>query len=256
MGYGFPAAIGAQIAFPDKVVIDIAGDGSIQMTGDLQMGANAITFTGKTMAFTSGIFSGLRNKIVNGCGWIDQININSAVTVNWTSNIFGPDKWSGVGQVTAGVFTLTGSKTVFYPAGKGMPSSILTVTTTADASPAATASYILRHAIQGDFCADWRLGTANAATVKLRFAAKSSLTGTHCVALINGANDRSYVATYTISAADTWEEKEITIALDTTGTWLATNGVGLKLFWNLGCGANFETTANTWVAGAYYAVAG
>ncbi len=31
MGYGFPAAIGAQIAFPDKTVIDIAGDGSIQM---------------------------------------------------------------------------------------------------------------------------------------------------------------------------------------------------------------------------------
>ena len=31
MGYGFPAAIGAQVAFPDKVVIDIAGDGSIQM---------------------------------------------------------------------------------------------------------------------------------------------------------------------------------------------------------------------------------
>lgn len=31
MGYGFPAAIGAQMAAPDKVVIDIAGDGSIQM---------------------------------------------------------------------------------------------------------------------------------------------------------------------------------------------------------------------------------
>jgi acetolactate synthase I/II/III large subunit len=31
MGYGFPAAIGAQIAFPEKTVIDIAGDGSIQM---------------------------------------------------------------------------------------------------------------------------------------------------------------------------------------------------------------------------------
>ncbi len=31
MGYGFPAAIGAQVAFPDKTVIDIAGDGSIQM---------------------------------------------------------------------------------------------------------------------------------------------------------------------------------------------------------------------------------
>jgi acetolactate synthase-1/2/3 large subunit len=31
MGYGFPAAIGAQMAFPDKLVVDVAGDGSIQM---------------------------------------------------------------------------------------------------------------------------------------------------------------------------------------------------------------------------------
>ncbi len=31
MGYGFPAAIGAQVAFPERTVIDIAGDGSIQM---------------------------------------------------------------------------------------------------------------------------------------------------------------------------------------------------------------------------------
>lgn len=31
MGFGLPAAIGAQMAFPDKTVIDIAGDGSIQM---------------------------------------------------------------------------------------------------------------------------------------------------------------------------------------------------------------------------------
>ncbi|MCM8801368.1 MAG: biosynthetic-type acetolactate synthase large subunit [Candidatus Omnitrophica bacterium] len=31
MGYGFPAAIGAKVGCPDKVVFDIAGDGSIQM---------------------------------------------------------------------------------------------------------------------------------------------------------------------------------------------------------------------------------
>ena len=31
MGFGFPAAIGAQVAFPDKLVVDVAGDGSIQM---------------------------------------------------------------------------------------------------------------------------------------------------------------------------------------------------------------------------------
>ena len=42
MGYGFPAAIGAQAAYPDKVVIDIAGDGSIQM--NIQELATAVQY--------------------------------------------------------------------------------------------------------------------------------------------------------------------------------------------------------------------
>ncbi len=42
MGFGFPAAIGAQIAFPKKTVIDIAGDGSIQM--NIQEMATAVQY--------------------------------------------------------------------------------------------------------------------------------------------------------------------------------------------------------------------
>ena len=42
MGYGFPAAIGAQVAFPDKIVFDIAGDGSIQM--NIQELATAVQY--------------------------------------------------------------------------------------------------------------------------------------------------------------------------------------------------------------------
>ncbi len=42
MGYGFPAALGAQAAFPDRVVIDIAGDGSIQM--NIQELATAVQY--------------------------------------------------------------------------------------------------------------------------------------------------------------------------------------------------------------------
>ncbi|RQD74263.1 biosynthetic-type acetolactate synthase large subunit [Desulfonatronospira sp. MSAO_Bac3] len=42
MGYGFPAAIGAQVANPDKLVIDIAGDGSIQM--NIQEMATAVCY--------------------------------------------------------------------------------------------------------------------------------------------------------------------------------------------------------------------
>ena len=42
MGFGFPAAIGAQVAFPEKTVIDIAGDGSIQM--NIQEMATAVQY--------------------------------------------------------------------------------------------------------------------------------------------------------------------------------------------------------------------
>jgi acetolactate synthase-1/2/3 large subunit len=42
MGYGFPAALGAQVAHPDKLVIDIAGDGSIQM--NIQELATAVIY--------------------------------------------------------------------------------------------------------------------------------------------------------------------------------------------------------------------
>ena len=42
MGYGFPAALGAQMAAPDKLVIDIAGDGSIQM--NIQELATAVIY--------------------------------------------------------------------------------------------------------------------------------------------------------------------------------------------------------------------
>jgi acetolactate synthase-1/2/3 large subunit len=42
MGFGLPAAIGAQVAFPDKTVFDIAGDGSIQM--NIQEMATAVQY--------------------------------------------------------------------------------------------------------------------------------------------------------------------------------------------------------------------
>ncbi len=42
MGFGFPAAIGAQVACPDRIVADIAGDGSIQM--NIQELATAVNY--------------------------------------------------------------------------------------------------------------------------------------------------------------------------------------------------------------------
>jgi hypothetical protein len=102
--------------------------------------------------------------------------------------------------------------------------------------------------IEGLNVADFAWGTASAATVTLSFWVKSTITGTFSGALANSAYDRSYPFNYTISVASTWEYKTITIPGDTSGTWLTTNGLGIRLYMSLGAGSNFTGTAGAWNA--------
>ena len=53
----------------------------------------------------------------------------------------------------------------------------------------------------------------------LSFYVKSSITGTHSGSLMNNARDRSFPFSYTISVANTWEKKTISIPAITVGTW-------------------------------------
>ena len=59
--------------------------------------------------------------------------------------------------------------------------------------------------IEGFNIADFAWGTANAATVTLSFWVKASIAGTYSAFAINSSEDRSYVATFTVSATNTWE---------------------------------------------------
>jgi hypothetical protein len=72
------------------------------------------------------------------------------------------------------------------------------------------------------------------------------LTGTYGVGLTNSAANRAYVATYTVSSANTWEYKTITIPGDTSGTWLTDNTTGIRLRWDIGSGSNYQGTAGSW----------
>jgi hypothetical protein len=86
---------------------------------------------------------------------------------------------------------------------------------------------------------------------------RSSVTGTYSVALHNSASDRSYVTTYTINSANTWEQKTATIAGDTSGTWLTTNGVGITAYFALGMGSTYGgATAGVWNASLKLAATG
>jgi len=128
--------------------------------------------------------------------------------------------------------------------------------TTADSSIAASENCQLRHWIEGLNVADLGWGTANAQTVTLSFWVRSSVTGTHSGALLNSAANRNYVFSYTISVANTFEYKTITIAGDTSGTWLTTNGRGIGLFWNLGSGSTFLGTAGVWGSSVLFGATG
>lgn len=215
--------------------------GNITITGNL-------TVTGDLIPSSSF----LRNRIINGDMRIDQRNAGASVSVQ-TGTGYTLDRW--------GVSTAVNSKyTVQQNAGSVTPpagySNYLGVTSSAATTPGSSDSYDIRQKIEGFNVADLAWGTASAATVTLSFWVRSSLTGTFGGALSNNAFNRSYPFTYTISAANTWEQKSVTIAGDTTGTWLTNNGIGIQLFFSLGTGATLSGTAGAWAAAGYTSATG
>jgi hypothetical protein len=207
------------------------------------------TFAG-TAAMAS---SFLRNRIINGDMRIDQRNAGASVTVNNASNnTFSVDRWQGAGETSDGVFTLQRSTV----APTGFTNSLLATVTTADASVGASQRYFIQQRIEGFNTADFGWGAAGALSVTLSFWVRSSVTGTYGGSMRNSAGDRSYPFTYSISAANTWEYKTVTVSGDTTGTWLTDNGSGVLVTWGLGVGSSLSGTAGAWSASGLWSATG
>jgi hypothetical protein len=194
---------------------------------------------------------GFKNRIINGAMQIDQRNAGASVTVNSTASFFGVDRWLATGQSTDGVFTVQQSST----APTGFKNSLLATVTTADSSIGSSQIYVIAQRIEGLNIADLAWGTANAATVTLSFWVRSSLTGTFGGSVTNETG-YSYPFTYTISSANTFEKKTITITGPTSGTWLTTNGNGVYIGFTLGSGSTVNGTAGSWSANTYYGATG
>jgi hypothetical protein len=79
------------------------------------------------------------------------------------------------------------------------------------------------------------------------FYVRSSVAATHGFSVRNSGNDRAFVKNYTIDVINTWERKSITVPVqDQTGTWVYTNGVGMRLGWAFMSGTDFHGTDDTW----------
>ncbi len=206
--------------------------------------ANAIQGSINTFSPNSAV---LRNRIINGAMVIDQRNAGASVNGN---GVYTLDRWQAVNSVGTTKYTVQqNAGSVTPPAGF---TNYLGVTSTSAYTVGATEYFYINQNIEGYNWADLNWGSANAKTVTLSFWVRSSLTGTFGGSFVNWAGNRSYPFSYTISSANTWEQKSITVAGDTTGTWAgATNAGALQLYFSLGTGSTYSGTAGAW-AGSYY----
>jgi hypothetical protein len=219
-----------------------AANGTVQLEGaPVNIGGNNISAVNSL---------GFRNRIINGNMAIDQRNNGASGT---SVDSYTVDRWyiyqvpssKGTWQQNAGSVTPPNSF-----------KNYLGFTTTSAYSVTSSDEFTITQKIEGFNVSDLGFGTASASTFTFTFWVRSSLTGTFGGAFTNAAADRSYPFSYTISAANTWEQKTITLTGDTTGTWNTTNGTGLAVVFSLGVGSGKSATAGSWQAGKFLSTTG
>jgi len=209
-------------------------------------GGDNITFPDASTQNTSPK-TGFVNRIINGGMTIDQRNAGVALT---GTTAYAVDRFA-VRIAGGGGGVITAQRSTTVPSGQGFINSLFLQATTTDTSIGAAEAYWLQQKIEGFNTSDFGYGASGAATVTLSFWVRSSVTGTFSTVLQNSAGNRSYVSEYTISAANTWEKKTITVTGDTSGTWLTDNGTGVSVLFCLAVGSTYQQTANSWGTTAF-----
>jgi hypothetical protein len=218
----------------------ISGSTGLNLIGT----GNQVTFSDSSIQSTSPK-TGFVNRIINGGMTIDQRNAGASVTNPGTSAVaYTLDRWAVRNATDAAVNVIqsTDAPTADFSY------SIELDVTTADTSIAAGQVYTLQQRIEGFNVADLGFGKAGTRYFTVSFWHKHTKTGTYCAGFTNSAGNRAYPAEYAQAVADTWEQSFITVPVDTTGTWLSTNGVGLLVYFVVAAGSNFQGTVNAWSA--------
>jgi hypothetical protein len=257
IGAGGTGAITASAARTNLAVLgtsnnlsDVASASTARTNLGLAIGTDVQAYNSDLQGISQGGNSCFKNRIINGGMVIDQRNAGAVVTLTST---FPVDRFYII-MSAAGKFTAQqNAGAVTPPSGF---SNYLGTTSTSAYTAGASEIFGINHRVEGLNTADLGWGTASASAVTLSFWVRSSLTGTFGGAFYNSGNTRSYPFSYTISAANTWEQKTVTIAGDTSGTWLATNGVGLGINFSIGAGATVSGTSGAWAGATYWSATG
>jgi hypothetical protein len=180
-----------------------------------------------------------RNLVINGAMQVAQRG--TSVTGITNDAYRTADRWSTL----INIGTWTQSIETDGPSGSGFAKSLKMLCTTANGSPSASGRNIFTQSLEGQDVQRVRKGTSAAQQLTLSFWVKSNVTGTY-VAELQDANSRQVSATYSVSAANTWESKTITFPADASGVIANDNAAGLSVLFWLAAGSNFTSgTLNT-----------
>jgi hypothetical protein len=195
-------------------------------------------------AFNLGIGNFAKNAIINGRMDLAQGGTSFPAIVNGAYSL---DQWQ-LGYVSSAVITTSQQLDATFPS--EFQYCLQHQVTTADASIAAGDACYAQTQIEG-YNARQFIGKPTT----LSFWVRSAKTGVHCIQLLNGVGDRSYVLEYTVAVANTPQKVTVSVpnGLITAGTWNWTNGSGLVIRFALSAGTTFQTSPNAWQTGNFLA---
>ena len=201
-----------------------------------------------------------RNLIING----SMACFQRAASATTMTNAYGAvDRFKGFSN---GGGAFTGEKydlTTGEIATTGQYQALKMLVSTADTSIAAADYYALQYKFEGDDLQQLKYGSSSAQSFTVSFWVKSDTTGTYFLTVDKVANGQTAYRIpieYTISSADTWEQKVITVSPTAGSTSLITSsagaigggtGHGLSLYWGFAWGTDYHGTNNTWGTGTY-----
>ena len=185
-----------------------------------------------------------KNRVINGNMVINQRGFSGTVT---TDAVYTLDRWKARSSPGSRYSISQNAGSVTPPTGFV---NYLGATSLSAYSPISADFFSINQLFEGNNVSDLAWGTANAKTVTLSFWVYSSLTGTFGGSFTSGVDfNYSYPFTYTISAANTWQYKTVTVVGPTAGNWSTTNGSSIEMWFTIGLGTTYAGTANTWQSG-------
>jgi hypothetical protein len=191
-----------------------------------------------------------KNRIINGAMVIDQRNAGVSVNLTGGTTQYTLDRWNAIRVNASGVVGV--QRSTIAPSGFV---NSLQVTVGTGVATGASDYTSAGQRIEGFNFSDFGWGTANAQPATMSFWVRSSLTGTFGFSIQNPSS-YSFIGSYTINSANTWEYKTISIPAPITSTFPTDNSTCIFINWDLGVGTTFSGTAGSWSASNVFGLTG